>query len=56
MVAPYTPTEDDFEKLYSGLQPLNINSIIDKIKDNTGIIIFSAIFYVIYNLKSCTCN
>lgn len=57
MVAPYSPTEEDFEKLYNDLPLLsfNLDGIIGKIKDNTGIILVGAFLYVIYNLPSCSC-
>ena len=60
MVAPYNPTDDDFEKLYADLPALGIGCerVSQTIKNNSKIIIFAAFFFLIFGLAKnnfCSC-
>ena len=49
MVAPYSPTEEDLEKIFEDLPPLNINCERLKIllQSLMNVFVISAFFYVI---------
>ena len=49
MVAPYSPTEEDFEKIFEDLPPLNIDYERLKIllQSLMNVFVISAFFYVI---------
>jgi len=47
MVAPYSPTEEDFERLYSELPPFNINC--ERLKRTFNCLLeVSSIFFIFY--------
>tara|TARA_B100000925_G_C21961173_1_gene453472 strand:- start:282 stop:467 length:186 start_codon:yes stop_codon:yes gene_type:complete len=61
MVAPYSPTEEDFEEMFEGLPPLNINC--ERFNRNIcylfEIFAISYFFYVLIKLpltKSFICD
>tara|TARA_B100000282_G_C31738373_1_gene494858 strand:- start:1133 stop:1318 length:186 start_codon:yes stop_codon:yes gene_type:complete len=61
MVAPYSPTEEDIEKLFEDLPPLNINCERLKRQFETLLqaLLISAFFYVIAKsslTRSFICN
>ena len=60
MVAPYSPSEDDFEKLYEDLPALAISCerVSQTIKNEIRLIIFATFFFIIFGLAKnnfCQC-
>lgn len=57
MVAPYSPTKEDFEELFQGLPPLNINC--ERFNRNIfylfEIFAISYIFYIVSKLSLTRC-
>ena len=61
MVAPYSPTEEDLEKIFDDLPPLNINCerLKRQLQTLLQAFIISAFFYVIAKsslTRSFVCN
>ena len=61
MVAPYSPTQEDYEKMFIGLPPININC--ERFKKQFQLLlktlIISAFFYVLAKsslTRSFVCN